>query len=102
MILVALIGMLFYRVAQKRNLIPWLWAVIGAVSYFAGQFFAGIFLALTDPSVLEGSETDLIVPALVGGLITVVVMYGVMELVANKKNKRKDFAEDQVLDDGMS
>ena len=46
MILVIIVAVIFYRSAAKRNLIPWVWALFGAGSYFAGQFMAGIILGL--------------------------------------------------------
>jgi len=99
MILIVIIAVLFYRAAGKRNLSPWLWTILGAGSYFVGQFMAGIILGLTNSAVLMGDDLQLIGVALIAGLIAITITYFIMEAVAKNKKQKKDVVDENLLDD---
>jgi len=99
MILAAIIGFLFYRAAEKKNLKPWLWAILGAGSYFGGQFFAGIIIGLTNPEMLEEDNFSLLGIALVAGLVAVGITYLVMESVGKNNKTKKESVNEDLLDD---
>src|SRR5688572_13330360 len=100
MILLVLAAFAFYRGAEKRNLTPWLWAVIGVASYFAGPFIAGIIIGLTDPYSLY-DDGIINMYAIVSVLVSLIIAYVIMVLVGERKAKAKLKREEDMslLDD---
>lgn len=102
MILLILAVFAFYRGAEKRNLTPWLWAVIGVASYFAGPFITGLIIGLTDPYSLydEGVINIYAIISVIAGLI---IAYVVMVIVGDNKAKKKKKQEEDstLLDDNF-
>lgn len=98
MLLLILAAYLFYRGAEKRNLTPWLWAIIGVMSYFAGPFMAGIIIGLTDPYSLYDSGI-INVYAVISVFVSLIIAYVVMVLVGDRKAKKKVLHDDNLIDD---
>lgn len=84
MIVVIIIAVAFYRYARRKELIPVVWALLGAGAYFVGQFIAAYLLVMLVPdSLIE--QAPLSGACLLGGLAAVLILGVMMKLAANKK-----------------
>jgi hypothetical protein len=99
MLLLIIAAYVFYRGAEKRNMIPWLWAVIGVLSYFAGPFLAGIIIGLTDPYSLY-DEGAINFYAIISVFVGLIIAYVTMVLIGNNKESKskKVLLDDSLLD----
>jgi hypothetical protein len=100
MILLILAAIGFYRGAEKRNMIGWLWAVIGVASYFTGPFLAGIIIGLTDPYTLY-DEGTLNIYGIISAIASLIVAYIILVIVGDRKQKKKEKQDEDstLLDD---
>ena len=83
------IGAGFYGYANKQNMnIPWLWPILGIVSYFAMQFIVGLFIGMLSPSLLYDQGSILLI-GLISGFAGVGVCFLIMMQVAKKQALQK-------------
>ena len=100
-VLLFFIGKYFYELAQEYYKNRWIFAILGIAMYYFGTFLAGIVLALGID--LFGWTFDwtnnlsLVMIALPSGLVTVVIVYLLLERHW-KKQKVKD--QDSIQDIG--
>lgn len=80
----------FSNYAKKHGLHRILWGFLGVVGYYGGSFFAGMVIALISPEVLD-SMGNLIIAAILGGIVGVAAMFLLMRSIAiNKKRQTPD------------
>ena len=89
-----------YGLAKKRNLNAVLWAIIGVLAWFGGQFIGGMILGLTDPGSID-DDGALLAYGLGGAVLTSILAFVALELVyRNKQNNQP--SEEEIMDDTSS
>ncbi|WP_420574020.1 hypothetical protein [Kordia sp.] len=95
-VIMILVGKQFHQLAKKYNQkIPWVYAIVGIVSYYGGAFVTGvllgIYMELTGHYILDDVNELLL------GLIFIpfgaLICWGVYQLLSRKW--RKDFLEEE-------
>lgn len=97
MIVLILIGSLFLGLARKNNLNKFVWLALGIAAYFVGQILGQFVLELTHPMGVY-SMTTIYGYTLGGGVIFVIVVWGIMQSVIRKKKAEKNLEDDNLLD----
>ena len=103
MLILILAAYLFYRGAEKRKMIPWLWSVIAVASYFAGPTIAGLIIGLTDPYSLY-DDGVINIYAIISAFAGLIIAYVVLVIVGDRKAKRaeKQKEDSALLDDTLN
>lgn len=87
-----------YSLAKKRNMNAILWAILGVVAWFGGQFIGGMILGATNPYGLYDDGT-ILAYGLGGAIGASVVTFIALEITyRNQQNKMPD-SNDEVMDD---
>jgi len=84
MIVIIIIAVAFYQYARRKELVPIVWALLGAGAYFAGQFIAAYLLVMLAADVVI-EQASLIGVSLLGGLAAVLILWIIMMRTASKK-----------------
>ena len=85
-IVIIIVGVLFYFKAKKNDFNPYLWAFIGIGSLFLGLFIAAFILAMLDPEII-GREISNQTLYIVGGsaILNCVIVWFLMQSKINEK-----------------
>ncbi|MFT4601959.1 MAG: hypothetical protein ACI857_002145 [Arenicella sp.] len=89
---------IFYSAAQKKELIPWRWAVIAISTWFWSQFLLAIFWSICDSSIQTGSQPKILYVSVGFSSLALLILYQVMNSKANKKGFGKQ-GNDEIMDD---
>ena len=95
---IIIIGIIFWRMAQKKNLTPIVWAIIAPASYFVAQLIVGFIVGVYNPYFFNNYATILVV-GLASGFVGLTITWFAMLNAAKKKD---EFVKDEfsdVLDD---
>lgn len=100
-VLIYFIGKHFHTLATKHQRTPWLFAVLGVVSYYVGTIIIGVFLALfpelTGVDIVDDSDTLLIsLMAIPAGILSSFIFYKFLE---SKWSKVPIVPSSDILDD---
>ncbi len=95
MIVLIIIGVVFYNFAKSNKINKAAWVIIGLVSYFVPQLLVGIVIGFTAPQMIN-ERGALTIIGIAVGLIGAVIAYQVMVNYA-KKAKIKE-VDDSLLD----
>ena len=93
-------GFAFFKYAKENGLLPWLWAIIPALSYYGGAFITGIIIALLAPELLN-DMLILTVIALFAGALFVGLAYFIMTRVAASKKSKMSLGQSDILDQDL-
>jgi len=93
-----LIALVFFFEARRRGVHPWLWAAIGAVAYFIGEFTLGFIIGIAGLFNIMMEKTPLLFMslAIVSGIATTLVAYKMMK---KQSKKKKQLNNGNVIDD---
>jgi len=94
-IVLIIIGIVFYNYAKSSNINQAVWVLIGLASYFVPQVIVGVVIALVAPHMVN-ERGMLTIIGIAVGLIGAVIAYQVMVNYA-KKAKIKE-VDDSLLD----
>ena len=98
MIILFVIGSIFFGLAKKYELNRILWPILGIASYFGGQILGQYILAYNRPFGVTGMG-ELYAYSFGGGIVMVVIMWAIMLTVYNKKKKEQETQNESLLDD---
>lgn len=100
MILLVISTVAFWQRAKSLNLNPWLWAVIGFLSYLGSQFIAGIVIGLSKPELLD-KEGLIMIIGIVVSIVAVIIAWLIMERQGKIKKEAKSTSNADILDDNF-
>jgi len=90
MIIILVIGFLFYRMANEAGMNKFLWPALGIIAYFVAQFVVGFIVAIINPELITSTMSQIIL-GLASGIIGVSVIYLVFQNAKkNQGNKPND------------
>lgn len=98
MIILIIIGIAFWRMAQAKELNAILWTVIAVASYFVAQLLAGFCIGLLNPYLLDNYGVVFVI-GLSSGLFGVLLVWLAMNAAAKKNAEIKTDEFSDVLDD---
>lgn len=98
MIVIAIIGSLFYGLAKKENLNLWLWPILGVASYFLGQVIVGFILGIFAPEMLM-NDGSVILISIISGALACGGLYLIMR--QQIKKKKEELNQSELLDDNL-
>lgn len=85
------IGFYFYRLGENHKKMKWLCALLGIASYFIGQVTYLLYIRFfTDSNFDEFNITTFSFTSFFVGLITVVLLFNILNIVWSRKRKVKD------------
>lgn len=79
---------------------PWLWAVIGLLSYLGSQFIAGVIIGLSKPELLD-KEGLIMIIGIVVSIVAVIIAWLIMEHQGKIKKEVKRTTNADILDDNF-
>ena len=78
MIILVLVGFGFWHLAKIRDLVPFLWSMIGAASYFLGQTLAIYSTVWLAPAFMSGTASYFGV-SIAGGTVATLIAWLALE-----------------------
>jgi len=101
--LIYFIGKSYFDLAVKHDKNKWLYALLGVIAYYAGEFIFAIlyvvYLGFTDPIAIETINESLL------GIISVpfglLSCWGLYKFLEKKWNKPQSASESDILDDDI-
>lgn len=100
MILLVISTVAFWQRAKSLNLNPWLWAVIGLLSYLGSQFIAGVIIGLSNPELLD-KEGLIMIIGIVVSIIALIIAWLIMERQGKIKKEVKSKSNADILDENF-
>jgi hypothetical protein len=106
LVLLYFVGKAFYDLAGLYNKSQWGFGILGALSYYAGQFLAaaimGVVIAFVAPDKLEsiGEGTGNIVMTLIAIPFGVLTCWGFYHLLKSQWSKKSDLSSSEDVLDG--
>jgi uncharacterized membrane protein YeaQ/YmgE (transglycosylase-associated protein family) len=98
MIVLLVIGILFYNYAKRNNINKAVWVIVGLLSYFVPQLIVGVIIGLVAPQMVNDKGMLTIIGIAVGA-IGAIIAYQIMVNYA-KKEKIK-VVDDSLLDSDL-
>jgi hypothetical protein len=94
------VGKAFYELADFHNKNKWVFAILGVVSYYAGEFLLGIVIGII--MVMENKEIDdssigLRLGGVLVGVLTCTITYQILKRQWSKEETKSN-ADNDVLD----
>lgn len=99
------IGKSFHTLTEEHNKNPWLWAILGVLSYYAGSIILGVLVLFA--LIFLGLDIDLenidkvvdIIVSLIAGLSSCGAFYFILKHQWSKKVRRLNDLDNTILDD---
>lgn len=98
MIVLIIIGVLFYNYANSNNINKVLWVIVGLLSYFVPQLIVGVIIGLIAPQMVNDTVSLTIIGIAVG-IIGAIIAYQVM--VSYSKKEKIIPVDDSLLDSDL-
>ena len=95
MIVLLIIGVVFYNYANRNNINKGAWVLVGLASYFVPQLIAGVVIGISNPQMLNERGALTIIGIAVGA-VGAIIGYQIMVNYA-KKEKQK-IVDDNLID----
>lgn len=98
MIILIVIGIIFFRRAQGTTSNKVMWAIIGPIAYYLFQFIGVFIVGLINLRLLEETAVVFIV-GLLSGITGVAIAYRIMDKqnpTANKSHTNSDLIDDNL------
>jgi len=95
MIVLLIIGIVFYNYANRNNINKAIWVIVGLASYFVPQLIVGVVIGLTNPQMLNERGVITIIGIAVG---IVGAMIGYQIMVNYAKKEKEKIVDDNLID----
>src|SRR5687768_9646912 len=97
--LIYFVGKAFYQLAELYNKSKWGFAVLGVASYYAGTFFFGVAIGLSNElGWIDTGHVPEIGLSLMGIPFGILACWGLYKILERQWSKPSKFTDEEILD----